>query len=99
RTPTSFRFPYTTLFRSRIVLKSKAYGEWFQEKYNFLTTEYFEGEENIEINVIMTKIIKYCLGNGVIQEKDFFEDDFSLIDKINQDRKSTRLNSSHVKIS
>lgn len=69
---------------NRIVLKSKAYGEWFQEKYNFLTTEYFEGEENIEINVIMTKIIKYCLGNGVIQEKDFFEDDFSLIDKINQ---------------
>lgn len=71
-------------FDNRIVLKSKAYGEWFQEKYNFLTTEYFEGEENIEINVIMTKIIKYCLGNGVIQEKDFFEDDFSLIDKINQ---------------
>lgn|SRR5690606_10918907 len=69
---------------NRIVLKSKAYGEWFQEKYNFLTTEYFEGEENIEINVIMKKIIKYCLGNGVIQEKDFFEDDFSLIDKINQ---------------
>lgn len=71
-------------FDNRIVLKSKAYGEWFQEKYNFLTTEYFEGEENIEINVIMTNIIKYCLGNGVIQEKDFFEDDFSLIDKINQ---------------
>lgn len=71
-------------FDNRIVLKSKAYGEWFQEKYNFLTTEYFEGEENIEINVIMKKIIKYCLGNGVIQEKDFFEDDFSLIDKINQ---------------
>lgn len=71
-------------FDNRIVLKSKAYGEWFQEKYNFLTTEYFEGEENIEINVIMKKIIKYCLGNGAIQEKDFFEDDFSLIDKINQ---------------
>lgn len=71
-------------FDDRIVLKSKAYGEWFQEKYNFLTTEYFECEENIEINVIMKKIIKYCLANGVIQEKDFFEDDFSLIDKINQ---------------
>jgi len=71
-------------FENRIVLKSKDYGKWFQEKYNFLTAEYFEGEENLEINVIMKKIIKDCLEKGIIEEKDFFEDDFYLINKINQ---------------
>lgn len=71
-------------FDNRIVLKSKAYGKWFQAKYNFLTTEYFEGEENVAINIIMKKLIKDCLEKGIIEEKDFFEDDFYLIDKINQ---------------
>lgn len=71
-------------FENRIVLKSKEYGKWFQEKYNFLTTRYFASKENIEINVIMKQIVKECLGNGIIKEKDFFEDDFYLIDKINK---------------
>jgi len=72
-------------FDNSIVLKSKEYGEWFQAKYNFLATEYFEGEENVAINLIMKKIIKECLGKGIIEEKDFFQDDFYLIGKINQE--------------
>ncbi|RNL75232.1 HD domain-containing protein [Sinomicrobium pectinilyticum] len=71
-------------FDHRIVLKSEDYGKWFQAKYNFLTAEYFEGEENVEINIIMKTIIKDCLEKGIIEEKDFFEDDFYLMDKINQ---------------
>ncbi len=71
-------------FDNRIVLKSKDYAEWFQSKYNFLTAEYFESPENVEINIIMKEIIKSCLGTGVIEEQDFFEDDFYLMDKINQ---------------
>lgn len=47
-------------FDNRIVLKSKDYGKWFQAKYNLLTAEYFEDEENVEINIIMKKI-KYQL--------------------------------------
>lgn len=72
-------------FDNRIVLKSKDYGIWFQAKYNFLATEYFEGQENVAINLIMKKIIKECLEKGIIEEKDFFEDDFYLIGKINQE--------------
>lgn len=71
-------------FDNRIVLTSKDYGKWFQAKYNFLTAEYFEGEQNVEINIIMKKIIQDCLEKDIIEEKDFFEDDFYLIDKINQ---------------
>lgn len=70
-------------FNNRIVLKSKEYGEWFHAKFNFLTNEYFDGKENVEINLIMKKIIKDCLKKGIIEEKDFFEDDFFIIDKIN----------------
>lgn len=73
-----------TTFEHRIVLKSKDYGIWFQSEYNFLTAEYFEGAENVEINIIMKTIIKDCLEKGIIEEKDFYEDDFYLIDKINQ---------------
>ncbi|PRD45014.1 HD domain-containing protein [Sphingobacterium haloxyli] len=71
-------------FDNRIVLKSKDYAKWFQSKYIFLTAEYFESEENVEINIVMKEIIKDCLGKGIIEEKDFFEDDFYLMDKINQ---------------
>lgn len=71
-------------FDDRIVLKSKDYAKWFQSKYNFLTAEYFESPENVEINIIMKEIIKSCLGTGIIEEQDFFEDDFYLMDKINQ---------------
>ena len=71
-------------FDHRIVLKSKEHGKWFQAKYNFLTTEYFEGEESTEINIIMKEIVKDCLQKRIIEENDFFEDDFYLIDKINQ---------------
>ncbi|NGM64209.1 HD domain-containing protein [Sphingobacterium sp. SGR-19] len=72
------------MFDNRIVLKSKDYAEWFQSKYNFLTAEYFESPENVEINLIMREIIRSCLGTGIIEEQDFFEDDFYLMDKINQ---------------
>lgn len=71
-------------FDNRIVLKSKEYGTWFQEQYSFLTAEYFEDVKNIEINMIMKTIIKDCLQNGIIEETDFFKDDFYLIDKVNQ---------------
>lgn len=71
-------------FNNRIVLKSKEYGEWFHTKFNFLTNEYFDGKENVEINLIMKKIIKDCLKKGIIEEKDFLEDDFFIIDKINK---------------
>ncbi|MGH2623683.1 MAG: HD domain-containing protein [Sphingobacterium sp.] len=71
-------------FNNRIVLKSKDYGLWFQEKYNFLTAAYFEGADNVAINIIMRKIIRDCLEKGIIEEKDFYEDDFYLIDKINK---------------
>ncbi len=72
------------IFENRIVLKSEEYGKWFQEKYNFLVTDYFGAKENIEANIIMTKIVKRCLEEGIIEERYFHFDDFYLIEKIEE---------------
>lgn len=72
------------IFENRIVLTSEEYGKWFQLKYEFLNSEYFGGKENKAVNLIMKKIVKDCLKEGIIQEDDFYQDDFYLMDKINR---------------
>lgn len=70
------------IFENRIVLKSEEYGKWFKEKYSFLVNDYFGAKENLEANIIMTKIIKKCMEEGIIREKDFHFDDFYMIEKM-----------------
>ncbi len=72
------------VFENRIVLKSAEYGKWFQEKYKFLVSDYFGAKENIEANIILTRIVKNCLAEGIIEEKDFHSDDFQLIAKMKE---------------
>ncbi|WBL20864.1 HD domain-containing protein [Zunongwangia sp. HRR-M8] len=69
---------------NRIVLISQEYGKWFQSKYEFLVSEYFGGKQNKEVNILMKEIVKDCLTKGIIQEDDFYQDDFYLINKINR---------------
>jgi len=73
------------IFENRLVLKSKEYGKWFQEKYKFLVYEYFEATENKEINLIMKRIVKDCLAKEIIDVKDFHQDDFHLIKKMEKE--------------
>lgn len=70
------------LFDNRIVLASVAHGKWFQSKYEFLVSEYFGGKQNQEVNILMKQVAKDCLNKGIIQEDDFYHDDFYLLDKI-----------------
>lgn len=69
---------------NRIVLKSDEYGKWFQTQYEYLVKEYFGGMENREVNTIMKDIIQSCLANGTIEIRDFHQDDFYLLGKINR---------------
>ncbi|MEH6657090.1 HD domain-containing protein [Leeuwenhoekiella marinoflava] len=69
---------------NRIVLISEEHGKWFQSKYEFLVSEYFGGKQNKEVNILMKKVVKDCLTKRIIQEDDFHQDDFYLIDKINR---------------
>jgi HD superfamily phosphohydrolase len=66
----------------RIVLTEKKYAEWFQAKYRYLTSQYFESTENKEVHLVMKLLLKDALQKGDITEADFFEDDFYLIDKL-----------------
>ncbi|MEH6705334.1 MAG: HD domain-containing protein [Galbibacter orientalis] len=69
---------------NRIVLISEEHAKWFQSKYEFLVAEYFGGEQNKGVNILMKKIVKDCIAKGIIQEEDFYQDDYYLIDKINR---------------
>lgn len=69
---------------NRIVLISEEHAKWFQSKYEFLVSEYFGGKQNKEVNILMKNIVKDCLTKGIIQETDFYQDDFYLINKINR---------------
>ena len=72
-----------TVYAFLIVLTSVEHGQWFQSKYEFLVSEYFGSKENIAVNILMKQIVKDCLNKGIIQEHDFYQDDFYLLDKIN----------------
>lgn len=68
----------------RVVVSNIEFGQWFKKQYQILVTEYFGAAENVEINIIMKKIIQECLTKNILEEKDFFQDDFYVINKINQ---------------
>ena len=72
------------IYEDRIVLISEQYGKWFQAKYEFLVSAYFGAKENKAVNVLMKQIVKDCLKKGIIQEDDFYQDDFYLMNKINR---------------
>lgn len=72
------------VFENRIVLASVEHAQWFQEKYDYLVSDYFGAKENIAVNLLMKKLIKDCLEKGNITESDFHQDDFYLLEKINR---------------
>src|SRR5690606_41899957 len=92
--PRSTLFPYTTLFRSKELME---YGRELQKNYydKSLVTAYLSGDdfENTIEQYIDTNDIKMLA--MVTYQRSFFERLFYP----SIDRKSTRLNSSHVKIS
>src|SRR5690606_41724958 len=83
--PTSTLFPYTTLFRSLFQAQHKAF-EIQVEANNMLETRVQERTRQLgELNQRLLEISA--------------TDTLTLLKNRGQDRKSTRLNSSHVKIS
>ena len=72
------------VFENRIVLASVEHAQWFQEKYDYLVSDYFGAKQNIAVNLLMKKLIKDCLEKGNITESDFHQDDFYLLEKINR---------------
>src|SRR5699024_11951122 len=92
RAPSSTLFPYTTLFRSKRLkhglykeLRNFLHGLW-TNKMGFI---FFN-----KLNIFLVSMFGYKFYNMLIGNNDIF----SAVPK-KKDRKSTRLNSSHVSIS
>src|SRR5690606_40694672 len=94
--PPSPLFPYTTLFRSHIT----------NMLYNLIDNAIKYAGDNLSIRILTTNVSGYIVfeiedkGIGISQthQKKIFENLYR-VPTGNIDRKSTRLNSSHVKIS
>src|SRR5690606_40534864 len=82
----STRFPYTTLFRSR----------FFPSSWSYL---WRQGLSNLFRPNNQTAILIVAIGLGTAFIATLFAVQSMLITRVTLDRKSTRLNSSHVKIS
>src|SRR5690606_40848230 len=91
RRPRSTHFPYTTLFRSSKWLDDYALYLTLKNKYKSYWTQWPKAIRNRDDKTIAN--LKNELAQGIKKEKIIQYLFFS------QDRKSTRLNSSHVKIS
>src|SRR5207253_4812244 len=91
RPPESTLFPYTTLFRSRRVGQGKAHDDVFASASRGVDAEaeLFEREE----------VVRHVPPVQANQPRQVHERLGRLADVIDVDRKSTRLNSSHVAIS
>src|SRR5690606_41138049 len=84
-------FPYTTLFRSY---------SYTQEQYHVFVDLMKNDKKNEDnkIGFALLKDIGNCTYNIYVEEDDI-KSALDYYSKVSQDRKSTRLNSSHVKIS
>ena len=71
-----------TVFENRIVVTGSDFGYWFKSKYDNLVSQYFNSRANIAVNAKMKELVKACMEKGVIEEKDFFKDDYFLIEKM-----------------
>src|SRR5690606_40942374 len=93
RPPRSSRFPYTTLFRSISILQSTGLVFLFHNGGGGLTG----GQSNLDLvpgfspAIVMLIVLTFTAGSALLMWMG------ELI--TTRDRKSTRLNSSHVKIS
>src|SRR5690554_7586068 len=90
RPPRSSLFPYTTLFRSTLV---ERYNE--RKEDDVLRSEVYEEMAEHLTNLIWEVQKEFTAGDELgidFEEKAFY-------DILKEDRKSTRLNSSHVRIS
>src|SRR5690606_39549541 len=97
--PISTLFPYTTLFRSLVSIENGAWGSEMdgsmqpvglpQEDGSFIMAPYRGDHKNI----------KKFFQTGTILQQGVSISGGNLTDGFVKDRKSTRLNSSHVKIS
>src|SRR5690606_40771695 len=98
RSPRSTLFPYTTLFRSFEHLQKRFPDSTFSE--DTLKIEHqIKGEIKIKLRKYYIEAI--CEGSRML-DLDLFQTLGKINDSFlafNKDRKSTRLNSSHVKIS
>src|SRR5690606_39651647 len=97
--PSSSLFPYTTLFRSRSLVLKRLIGDQLLTGRIDVTgsgSAIFETGENIfanDVAEVVDELAEYPLTDTGDPTYSVFA-----VDKYGLDRKSTRLNSSHVKI-
>src|SRR5690606_41502359 len=95
RTRTATHFPYTTLFRSKGNCWDNAVAESF---FKSLKTELIYGNKLISKEQMKLEIFEY-IEIWYNRKRRHSALNYATIEEFNKDRKSTRLNSSHVKIS
>ncbi|MEM6346469.1 MAG: HD domain-containing protein [Bacteroidota bacterium] len=79
------------VFEGRIAVKKREYAEWFQAKYEALSSDYFESPENKGVHLILKNLLKEALAKGQIVESDFWEDDYYLMEKLGGEEKLKQL--------
>src|SRR5690606_40300810 len=97
RSPTTTPFPYTTLFRSAL-LTTLVQGQSYpvSDHYNGKTF-YNPGQDDLKS---FWQVLKWQLiGDKAVWPTDIPNKNYPFRPLASEDRKSTRLNSSHVKIS
>src|SRR5690606_40022579 len=94
-TPTSSPLPYTTLFRSNVVWKNISIVDL--DPNNIAPPG--GGWDDIKIKPGANILVGDATGEGGTYDLEFTVPDHIQGNAVTEDRKSTRLNSSHVKIS
>src|SRR5207249_6193498 len=95
RTPRSTLFPYTTLFRSKDYMR-----EWQEYDAKKATDKTAIAPRR---DLMLDALVEILQGKRMVHSHSYRDDEIlmllNLSDELGLDRKSTRLNSSHVSIS
>src|SRR5690606_41725496 len=94
RTPTATLFPYTTLFRSKSGKPGESAGSASESQACQQVVDLVLVGDHVVLDCgVDHRAVEQCLGFLALFLRDIVDQ------HLDQDRKSTRLNSSHVKIS
>src|SRR5690606_39540968 len=94
---TSTLFPYTTLFRSEVYEQEHPLKMTSDEKIIFYDTE-TTGLKGVGTHIFLNGLLEET-SDGFVLKQYILADPANEVAFLFEDRKSTRLNSSHVKIS
>lgn len=68
------------IFRNQMAVSSQEMADWITQQFKVLNEEHFSKKEHVYANTKLAELLRHALKEGTIEERDFWKDDFQLLE-------------------